>query len=316
MSWQASLFCIFLRWTIKRASAGPIDVAKARASINKPRRRTRRIAPGFAVSAVHVDGLVFEHIDRAAAPALRQDRAILYLHGGGYIFCSPQSHRPITLAMAAHADAPVWALDYRLAPEHKLPAALDDAIAAYRWLAAAEPARRIVLAGDSAGGGLALATAIALRDLAPELPPPIALVLFSPWADLGGTGGSNISNEKSCAMFTNAMIKQAGQLYLGAAEPADPRASPLFGNLHDLPPMQIFASADELLLDDSRRLAAKAHAEGVTVDLHIVPGVPHVWPLFARFLPEGRATLLQVRDFLKRLMVSPNLRAAPPPPAG
>ena len=96
----------------------------------------------------------------------------------------------------------------------------------------------------------------------------------------------------------------------------DPRASPLFGDLHDLPPMQIFASADELLLDDSRRLAAKAHAEGVTVDLHIVPGVPHVWPLFARFLPEGRATLLQVRDFLKRLMVSPNLRAAPPPPAG
>lgn len=301
MSWQSTLFCLALRWTIKRHSRRPIDVARARSSMGTPRRRSLRLPPGFAATAVAVDALRLERIDRSQPPALREDLAILYLHGGGYIFGSPQTHRQLTLALARLADAPVWALDYRLAPEHQLPAALDDAVAAYRWLAAAEPNRGIVIAGDSAGGGLAVATAVALRDHAPELPAPRALVLFSPWTDLGGTGGSNASNSESCAMFTAASIVAAGKLYLGAADPADPRGSPLFADLHGLPPMQIFAAAEEVLLDDSRRLAARLRDCGAPPELHIVPGVPHVWPLFARLLPEGRESLRAVKRFLDRI---------------
>ncbi len=294
MSWQATLFCLALRWTVKRAAAGPLDVARARAKIGTPGRRALRVPAGVIVSTGTVNGRALERIDRADQ---RDDRVILYLHGGGYIFGSPQTHRQLTIGMAIHGNAPVVALDYRPAPEHVLPAALDDAVAAYRWLAERNPTRRIVLAGDSAGGGLALATAMAVRDHT-DLAAPVALVLFSPWTDLGGTGGSNVANSDRCAMFTADIIRQVGRLYLGPAAADDPRGSPLFGDMHHLPPMQIFASTDEVLLDDSRRLAAKAQDQGVTVDLHIVPGVPHIWPLWARILPEGQASLAEVKRFL------------------
>ena len=294
MSWQATLFCLALRWTVKRAATGKVDVARARAKIGTPGRRALRVPPGVTVTSLTANNLALERIDRAGQ---RDDLLILYLHGGGYIFGSPQTHRPLIIAMAIHGNAPVVALDYRLAPEHVLPAALDDAVATYQWLARQFPARRIVLAGDSAGGGLALATAMAVRDHT-TLPPPAALVLFSPWTDLGGTGGSNITNSERCAMFTAAIIPQVGRLYLGPASAEDPRGSPLFGDLHRMPPMQIFASTDEVLLDDSRRLAAKAQDQGVPVELHVVPGVPHVWPLWSRILPEGRASLAEVKRFL------------------
>ena len=300
MSWQASLFCLALRWTVKRAAQGPLDVARARTKLGTPGRRVLHVPPGVTVTALKANGLSLEHINHADQ---RDDLLILYLHGGGYIFGSPQTHRQLTIAMAANGRAPVFALDYRLAPEHPLPAALDDAVAAYYWLASQYPQRRIVLAGDSAGGGLAVATAITIRDqrLAAA---PVALVLFSPWTDLGGTGGSNITNSDRCAMFTADIIPAVGRLYLGDADAEDPRGSPLFANLHGLPPMQIFASTDEVLLDDSRRLAAKAHDQGVAVELHVVPGVPHVWPLFARVLPEGRASLAAVKRFLTGVNVS------------
>jgi monoterpene epsilon-lactone hydrolase len=293
-SWQSYLLCTLMRWTIKRGAKSPIDVADARRRVGQPRKRVLKTPPSVQVSAQIESGLIFERIDVAAA---RDDLLVLYLHGGGYFFGSPQTHRQLTCGIAKQARAQVWALDYRLAPESPFPAALEDAVAAFRFLAQACPGKRILLAGDSAGGGLALATAVAVRDVGRTA----ALVLLSPWTDLANTGASVQTNAKSCAMFTPRVIHDAASLYCGAADPRDPGISPLYADLHGLPPMQIFASSDEILLDDARRLAAKATEQGCSVELHIVPGVPHVWPLFARVLPEGRTSLAQVGEFVARV---------------
>ena len=293
-SWQSFLLCTLMRWTIKRGATSPIDVADARRRVGQPRKRVLKAPPGVRVSAQIESGLVFERIDPAAA---RDDLVVLYLHGGGYFFGSPQTHRQLTCAIAKQAQAQVWALDYRLAPENPFPAALEDAVAAYHFLAHTHPGKRILLAGDSAGGGLALATAVAVRNLGRTA----ALVLFSPWTDLANTGASVQTNAKSCAMFTPRVMRDAASLYCGVRDPLDPGISPLYADLHGLPPLQIFASSDEILLDDARRLAAKATEQGCSVELHIVPGVPHVWPLFARLLPEGRTSLAQVGEFVARM---------------
>lgn len=293
-SWQSFLLCTLMRWTIKRGATSPIDVADARRRVGQPRKRVLKVPKGLRVAAQIESGLIFERIDPVAP---RDDVVVLYLHGGGYFFGSPQTHRQLTCAIAKQTGAQVWALDYRLAPENRYPAALEDAVAAYRFLTTTYPGKRIVLAGDSAGGGLALATAVAVRDAGRTA----ALVLFSPWTDLANSGASVLGNAKTCAMFTPRVMRDAASLYCGLTDPTDPGISPLYADLHRLPPMQIFASSDEILLDDSRRLAAKATEQGCSVDLHIVPGVPHVWPLFARMLPEGRQSLMQVGEFLRRV---------------
>lgn len=299
-SWQSWLMCTVLRLTMKRAGRRGINVAKTRASIGTARPRSLAVPPGWTVAPIAQDGLVLDAIDRAPPHALRDDLAILYFHGGGFFFGSPQTHRSIGLAMAKHCDAPVFSLDYRLAPEHRFPAALDDAVAAYHWLRKTHPQRHIVLAGDSAGGGLALSTALELRNHGQ--PMPAAIIAFSPWTDLALTGASIEANSRRCAMFTAKGVREGAGLYLGGADPQDPRASPHYAELDRLPPLLIFASADEVLRDDSTRLADKARAQGVPVEICVVAGVPHVWPIFARFLPEGRQSLLQVQDFIERMV--------------
>ena len=142
-----------------------------------------------------------------------------------------------------------------------------------------------------------MATAVATRDLGRTA----ALVLFSPWTDLANTGASNEDNAETCAMFTPQIMRDVAALYCGHTDLRDPGASPLYADLHGLPPMLIFVSSDEILLDDSRRLADKARTQGCNVELHIVAGVPHVWPLFARVLPEGRTALVQVGAFVRRV---------------
>ena len=298
-SWQSFLLCTMLRLTMKRAGRHGIDIAKTRGSIGTPRPRVLQVPAGWKVAPLSASGLTFEAVDRESGNPLRSDLMVLYLHGGGYFFGSPQTHRQLTIGMAKHCDAPVYALDYRLAPEHRFPAALDDALAAVRVLASRQPGRRLIIAGDSAGGGLALATALAMRDQGLSM--PSALVLFSPWTDLAGTGASIDANTRRCAMFTGQGIRDGARIYLGDADPLDPRASPLYADLKGLPPLLIFASSDEVLRDDSTRLASKALAANVPVELHLVQGVPHVWPIFARILPEGRQSLSQVQQFVQRV---------------
>jgi acetyl esterase/lipase len=299
-SWQAWLFDGVLRWTLKRHGDKPIDLAQVRARTNHPPRSALIVPKGFRVDELRTEeGLSFDVADRAGRPADAPATAVLYLHGGGYFFGSPKTHRQIIIAMAKVFGGPCYGLDYRLAPEHPFPAAVEDAHHAYQWIAEQHPEARIVLAGDSAGGGLAIVTAMHVRDAG--LRAPAAIVAFSPWTDLAVTGPSVWSNERRCAMFTPKGLQQGASIYLGGADPRDPRASPLYGDLSRLPPMLLFASRHELLLDDTMRLAERARASGVEVDLVLRDSLPHVWPVFLRLLPEGREAIQSVALFARQI---------------
>jgi epsilon-lactone hydrolase len=308
-SWQAFLMNGVLRFAMKRHGNGPLDLARVRQSTLNPPRRALHIPEGWRVDEVRGDGnLSFDVAQRAMATAIEPSDVVLYLHGGGYFFGSPKTHRQIIIGMARAFEGPSYGLDYRLAPEHRFPAAVDDAMAAYRWVQAKHPKARLILAGDSAGGGLAVVTALAARDQG--LPMPTAMILFSPWTDLAATGRSIETNAKSCAMFTPRSIRTGAGVYLGDADPRDPRASPLYADLNGLPPTLIFASLQEILLDDSTRLAEKARTAGVKVELIVRDGLPHVWPIFLRLLPEGRESLDAVTRFARTVRRQTGMQTA------
>lgn len=222
---------------------------------------------------------------------------IYYLHGGAYTFGEMTTYRDILgrLTRMTHARA-LW-LDYRLAPECPFPAAVDDALAGYRWLLdeGGDP-QRIVIAGDSAGGGLALATMLAARDAG--LPLPAGAALLSPWTDLTGESATAISRAAVDPMLVGSGIAQAGRRYLGAADPRNPLASPLFADLRGLPPLLIHVGDAETLLDDSRTLVERAQAAGVDVTLRIWPGMFHVFPIFPSLLPEARKAVEEMASFI------------------
>lgn len=296
MSWQNFVLSLLLRCKMKPMSKHALDVGKTRALADKPVTRPR-LPSGWRLRESADPSLRGEWVERGkpgTAP-----RLVLYLHGGGYFFCSPRTHRPITFGLAAAADVSLFALDYRLAPEHRFPAALDDAVAAYRALIGAGFApERIAIAGDSAGGGLALATLLALRDAGAPL--PAAAALFSPWTDLAATGETLVTNDRSDVMFYGRSIGLAARFYLGDSAADTPLASPLYGDLRGLPPLLIQASDSEVLLDDSRRLAEKAARAGVPVEVKTWHKLPHAWQLFSPFLPEAREALTEAGAFIRR----------------
>ncbi len=298
MSWQNLVLKPVLRWRVKRRAGGPPDVAEARRLAARMTAEPRR-PPGWRIRETGLP-IAGEWIEREAEATLQPSRTLLYLHGGGYYFCSPATHRVVTLALGVGADARVFVPDYRLAPEHRFPAAVEDALMAYRGLLAAGiPATRIVVAGDSAGGGLALALLLSLRQAGD--PRPAAAVLFSPWTDLAATGDSLIRNNRSDPLFDGRTVGKAARIYLGATPPTEPLASPLYADLAGLPPLFIQASDSEVLLDDSTRLAEKARRAGVEVEYRAWHGLPHVWQIFANFLPEGRAALDEAARFIRRM---------------
>ena len=311
-SWQTFVVNAILRVAIKRHGDAPLDLARVRKSTVNPPRRAMQIPNGWRVDEVRDGGLSFDVAQREPVSPARPEAVVLYLPGGGYFFGSPKTHRPIVIGMARAFEGPCYGLDYRLAPEHPFPAAVEDADAAYRGLLARHPGVPIVLAGDSAGGGLAVVTAMAARDAG--LTMPAALVLFSPWTDLASTGRSLETNARSCAMFTPKGIRTGARVYLGDADPRDPRASPLYGNLAGLPPTLIFASRQEILLDDSTRLAETARAAGVETELVLRDHVPHVWPIFHRLLPEGREAVEEVARFGRRLRAATSSASPTPAP--
>ncbi len=300
LSWQAMLLNGFFRLTMKRHGKKPIDVERLRAMTKNTPRRALAVPPGYKVENLQTDqGLEFDIADQLAARTHANSTVVLYLHGGGYIFGSPKTHRQVLLAMVKAFDAPVYGLDYRLAPEHPFPAAVEDAAKAYRWLGTQFPRGSIVLAGDSAGAGLAIATAIGVRDSG--LPAAKAIVAFSPYSDLAVTGESVEANAKSCAMFTPRGIREAAALYLAGANARDPRASPLYAEFKGLPPMLLFASRHEILRDDTLRLAERASAAGVNVELVVRDRLPHVWPVFVNLLPEAREAFATVTAFARQI---------------
>jgi monoterpene epsilon-lactone hydrolase len=300
MSWQSALACWILRRQFLPQTTRPTISAEHARRMTARRAYSPRVPSGWTLRECYgpqdhpLRGEWVERIDGAHAAT------ILYLHGGGYYFCSPQTHRSIVYGLAKRSAARVFSLDYRLAPENPFPAALDDALAAYRQLIADGAApESIVIAGDSAGGGLALATLIALRDAGERL--PAGALLFSPWTDLAATGASIQTNDGLDPMFQGASIGRAAQLYLGGAPATHPYASPLYADLQGLPPLFMQVGGTEVLLDDSRRVADKARAAGVEVDFSVWPKMPHVWQLWAPFLPEARRALDLAARFVLRV---------------
>jgi monoterpene epsilon-lactone hydrolase len=225
---------------------------------------------------------------------------ILYFHGGSFIVGSPETAIGLTGNLVVRSGYPAMSLDYRLAPEHPYPAAVEDAVAAYRELLdLGEPAATIAFVGDSAGGGLAVATALAARDAG--LPVPAAIVGFSAGLDLTRTGESMDSREAADPFFTRETLEQSGPLYYGDADPAGPLLSPaVAGDLTGLPPVLLSVGTNEVLLDDSTRFAARAWDQGVDVILDVVAGVPHVFPSYVGELEEAEEALDRVALFLNQ----------------
>jgi acetyl esterase/lipase len=303
MSWQSALACWYLRRQFRPETLKPrIDVERARALTAKrvwsPQvPRDWRLREAYGAHDAPLCGEWLERIE--AAPASRAVPTVLYCHGGGYYFCSPRTHRSLVFPLATRADARIFSLDYRLAPEHRYPAALDDALAAYRQLLVMGVASEsIVIAGDSAGGGLALATLVALRDAGDPLPG--GGLLFSPWTDLAAAGATIRGNDSVDPMFCGAAIERAAKVYLGDTPATDPYASPVYAELHGLPPLFIMAGSTEVLLDDSQRVADNARAAGVDCEFEVWKKMPHVWPLFAPFIPEASRALDHAAAFVRR----------------
>jgi epsilon-lactone hydrolase len=230
----------------------------------------------------------------------RADRVTLHLHGGGYCMGSPETHRGLAGALSRTSRGPVLLPDYRLAPEHKYPAALDDAMATYRWLVeerAVSP-QRIAITGDSAGGGLAAALLVRLRD-DDDLPGPACYASMSPWTDLAATGGSMQELASIDPWLTAALVKPAGRGYAGTVPLEHPYVSPLYADLHGLPPLLLHVGSDEILLDDARRFVEKARAQGVDASLGRFEGLWHVFHAFPG-LPESRDALREIGAFIRR----------------
>jgi monoterpene epsilon-lactone hydrolase len=247
---------------------------------------------GFALSTIEAEGVPLLSVTPDDHLSVR---TVVYFHGGGYLWMTPHSHLPVLVAISRATGARCLGVHYRRAPEHRFPAAVDDAVTAYRWLLDQGNApERIAFAGDSAGGGLLLAALVALRDQGVEL--PAAAVSFSPWTDLT-VGGPSAAIADDPVVSGNA-LRMMAEAYLGGSDPTSALASPLYADLSGLPPLQIQVGSREALLDDARRFAERARLGGVDVTYVEHPGVIHMWIVFGPEIPESRAAFSLLASFL------------------
>ena len=249
---------------------------------------------GISAEAVDADGVPGEWVSAQGA----NNGAILYLHGGGYVIGSVISHRGMAANLSRSSGCRVLTIDYRLAPEHKHPAQVEDAQTAYRWLLkhGTDPSTTIV-AGDSAGGGLTVATLLLARDAGDPL--PAAGVCISPWVDMEGLGESMKTKAGVDPTVSKAGLLDMAAHFIGDGDRRDPLAAPLYADLAGLPPLLTIVGTAEVLLDDAVRLHEKAEAAGVSSRLEIWEDMVHIWPWFAPFLPEGQQAMEQMGDFIK-----------------
>lgn len=295
MSIQAFLTRWYLRSQFKPQPGTHVSVDEARQGMARMSRWQVPLPKGVHLKSVPADAAALLCPAEWLSVQAPQ-RTVLYFHGGGYFSCGLDTHRPVVAAISRRAQARVLSVDYRLAPEHPCPAAVEDALAWYRDVLSDTPAAQIVLAGDSAGGGLVVACLQAA--LQQGLPMPAGAVLFSPWVDLASTGESVQAQARTDVMFNPENLVDAAQLYLAGRSATDPVASPLYGDMEGLPALLIFASQSEILLSDATRLHDKAQAAGVTSQLVLQPNMPHVWPIMV-MLPEAKASLRQVAAFMR-----------------
>jgi acetyl esterase/lipase len=300
-SLRARLLRLFFRIAIRRemAAHGATEaeyVATARRVFEMGAARNLRVPRDMRIVPVDDGGVRGEWVLERDATSV--ERAILYAHGGAYVACRPLGYRTFAAELARRTHAAVFVLDYRRAPETRYPGALDDALAAYDALRRRLEPDAIALAGDSAGGNLALATLLALRRRGLARP-VAAVVTFSPWTDLTGSGASNVTNAASDDLLA-ATAADPARIYAGDARLDDPLVSPLFGDYAGAPPLLVFASTIEVLRDDAVRLVERATAAGTDATLVLEPGMPHVWPVFTPFLPEAGPALARTAAFLDR----------------
>ena len=233
-----------------------------------------------------------------------QDRLIIYFHGGAFATCSPTTHQDLISRLSRASGAAALGVDYRLAPEHLFPAAVEDSISVYDWALGHgfEPSN-IVLAGDSSGGGLALSVMLAARDNG--VPLPAAGVCLSPWVDLECDGESMAANDHLDDFIKYGGLSARAEAYLGGADPRHPWASALYADLRGLPQLLIHVGSAETLLDDSTRLAELAREAGVDVTLKIWQDMVHVWQVFAAILPEGQQSIEEIGGFIRQRLGEP-----------
>jgi acetyl esterase/lipase len=272
-----------------------LTVEQNRARDAKTARLTRYVPKNVEVERTDVDSLHGAWIRPKGAD---KEKVLLFLHGGGYVTGSISSHLMLCIPMAQTLKMNVFAPEYRLAPEHPFPAALEDALKAYRWLLAQgyKPAD-IIIAGDSAGGGLALAVVLALREN--HEPLPAAIICMSPWADLTNSGQSHITKADAEVVLKTDVLKEWALCYTDETNLNNPLVSPVYADFHGFPPLLIQVGSEEILLDDARMLADKAKADGVDVTLKVWAGLWHVWPALGDLLPESRETFLEIELFIR-----------------
>lgn len=242
-----------------------------------------RPPPGTTLADETIAGVPCERI---SPPTADDTTCILYLHGGGYLLGSRHSHRGLAGHLANAVGAQAVLAEYRLAPEHPFPAGLDDAVSVYQALLEEFDHRSILISGDSAGGGLSLATVMRLRD--EDLPLPAGVALISPWTDLAGTGESLVTNAEVEIMLDPDRITEIADLYHPGTNAEFPYVSPLYGDFTGLPPLLIQVGDEEILLSDSIRVAERAEAAGVAVALRVWPRMWHVWHMFTPWMPDAR----------------------------
>jgi len=290
-SWDEKLetWARFLHHYGKRSTVLPLSFQRKMVGVAPSTALTR----GMRYEKVSAGGVPAEWF---RAPEADDARVLLYLHGGGYSIGSIDSHRELVSRICIASGMRGLVVDYRLAPEHRFPAQLEDALAAYRFVLKDVPASRIVIAGESAGGGLTFSTLLSLRDA--RQPMPAAAVAISPWVDLEATGESMTTNARY-DYVSRPVLRVYAKRFVRDHELRHPLAAPIHADLRGLPPLLVQAGGAETLLDDARRIATRARAAGVDVTLEVDDDMIHVWHMFAPFEPRGQSAIERIGAFAK-----------------
>lgn len=256
-----------------------------------------RMPKNCMVEPLDMDGIYAEWLSYSDS---KNDKVILYLHGGGYGYCSVQTHRTLAAGIGRAAGVKVLLPEYRLAPEHPFPSAIEDAVCVYRWLLGqGYQSTNIIFAGDSAGGGLSIATSLVLKNQNERL--PAALVCLSPWVDLTSSGESYQKNGGVDPYLNVDGVRKTARMYAGEAALDHPLISPVFADLTGLPPLFIQVGSHEILQSDAEMLAAQARKAGVKVTMKVWDGMWHVWQMSGDFIPESRKAINEIGDFAKMI---------------
>jgi monoterpene epsilon-lactone hydrolase len=279
----------------KKALMADVPIQLRRRQMDEAARRGIRLPHGVSARNLAANGVPGLWLEPLECDPLR---TILYLHGGGYVICSADTHRGLAGRVAQSSRSRLLLIDYRLAPEHPFPAALEDSLAAYHWLLdQGLPPEKLVIGGDSAGGGLTLATTLALRQAGEPL--PAALFLISPWTDLTFSGDS-VRTRAGRDPLLAVRDDWLSRSYAGQKELTDPLISPLFADLHGLPPLYIQVGTEEILFDDSTRLEARALQAGLEVRLDTWEGMWHVFQAYAPYIPESQQAIDRIGEFVRK----------------